>query len=154
VIAVTFDYTEVLKLATDMDILAEKWFPMAMRGAVTEASLFFEREAKIGAPVDTGRLEASIGHGPDGVWEETFAKGVGYWVTVGTNVEYAPYMEYGFTMGVGHVAYIKGAKGFRYVHPFTFEGYHFMQKAANVTERMLGDTIAKHIDRAIAKGGW
>ncbi len=152
--AVTFDYSEVISWAADLDRLWDKWLPLALQGAVLEAALFFEREAKMEAPVDSGRLMASIGHGPDGVWEDGGKKGQGYWIDVGTNVEYAPYMEFGFTMASGHVAYIKAVGGFRYVHPFVFEGYHYMQKAANKTDRMLGDTIGKHMDLAIAKGGW
>lgn len=151
---VTYDYTEVKKLAQDMNVLGDQAFPLAMQAGVTEAALFFEREAKMHAPVDSGRLEASIGHGPEGVWSETFAKSLGYWIDVGTNVEYAPYMEFGFTMGTGHVAFIKKAGGFRYVSPFTFEGYHYMEKASNATEGMLGDTIEKHLNAAIARMGF
>jgi len=147
---VVFDFSSVLKWADGTDILAKKWFPLMMRGAVTEAGLFFEREAKLGAPFDTGRLRSSIGHGANGVWDTNFA-GKDYWVEVGTNVEYAPYMEYGFTMKTGHVAWIKAAGGFRFVHPFTFEGLHFMQKAANKTERILPLIVQRHMDIAIKK---
>ncbi len=153
-IAVTYDYSQVAKLAGDMQILAKEYFPLAIQSGLTEAALFFEREAKLGAPVDTGRLRSSIGHGPDGVWDEKFSASGGYYIDVGTNVEYAPYMEFGFTMASGHVAYIKAAGGFRYVHPFTFEGLHFMQKAANRTERMIGDTLERHLSSAIAKAGF
>lgn len=153
-LSATIDYSEVTKWALEADQLAEKWFPFAMKAATMEAALFFEREAKLGAPVDTGRLKSSIGHGPQGIWSETFAKGKGYWVDVGTNVEYAPYMEFGFTMSQGHVAYIKAAGGFRYVHPFTFEGLHFMQKAGSKTERVMEKIVKRHIDQAIQKGGW
>lgn len=56
---------------------------------IMEASLIVERDAKDKAPVDTGRLRASITH--------RFKKvqnGNSYG-EVGTNVEYAPWLEYG-----------------------------------------------------------
>lgn len=150
---VTYDWSEVLEWAKDLELYETQWFPRAMQDAVLEAGLFFEREAKENAPVDTGRLRASIGHGPAGIWEEGGGKGKGYWIDVGTNVEYAPYMEFGFTMATGHVAYIKAAGGFRYVHPFTFKGYHYMQKAATSTERIIGFIVEKHLGMAIEKAG-
>lgn len=153
-LSVVYDYSDVIEWAQDTKMLAEKWFPLAMQSGVKEAALFFEREAKNFAPHDTGRLKASIGHGPEGIWAEDGAKGRGYWVDVGTNVEYAPYMEFGFTMSKGHVAYIKAAGGFRYVHPFTFEGFHYMQKAGNRTDRMIGPTIERHLAAAAIKAGW
>lgn len=48
-----------------------------------------EGHAKRGTPVDTGRLRNSIGHQVDG--NEVY---------IGTNVEYAPYIEYGTSKGV------------------------------------------------------
>ena len=124
-----------------------------MQMGVTEAAFFFEREAKLLAPHDTGRLRSSIGHGPEGVWEEFFSAGKGYYIDVGTNVEYAPYMEFGFTMSKGHVAYIQAAGGFRYVHPFTFEGLHFMGRAASKTEQAFTDIIERNLASALAKAG-
>lgn len=153
-IEATFDFSEVEKFVDDFYELSDLYFPAAFQAATIEAGFFFEREARLEAPVDTGRLRASIGHGPEGIWEEKFVPGLAYLVTVGTNVEYAPYMEFGFTMSQGHVAYIKAAGGFRYVHPFTFEGYHYMQKAATKTERVLGAIYERHISEAIAKAGF
>ena len=151
-VAVTYDYSEVLDWANDLKTYANELFPKALEGAVLEAGLFFEREAKHHAPVDTGRLRASIGHGADGIWKQGH-EGNAYYIDVGTNVHYAPYMEFGFTMATGHVAFIKKAGGFRYVHPFRFEGYHYMQKAASATGRMIGATVQKHLEMAIRKAG-
>ena len=153
-ISVTFDFSDVEALAQDFYKLSSVYYPAAMMAGVLEAGLFFEREAKMGAPHDTGRLRASIGHGPEGVWDEEFIKGKRYIVEVGTNVEYAPYMEFGFTMSSGHVAYIKAVGGFRYVHPFTFEGLHFFQKAADRTEGILQSILERHITGAIMAGGF
>ncbi len=153
-ISVTFDFSDVMALEQDFYKLADEYYPAAFMAGVLEAGLFFEREAKMGAPVDTGRLKASIGHGPEGVWDEEFQKGKRYVVVVGTNVEYAPYMEFGFTMSSGHVAYIRAVGGFRYVHPFTFEGLHFFQKAADRTEAILMPILERHIAGAIAAGGF
>lgn len=52
--------------------------------AVKQATLIADAEAKKKAPVDTGNLRASISMEVDGL------EG-----TVGTNVEYAPFVEYG-----------------------------------------------------------
>ena len=52
--------------------------------AVTEGALLVEHDAKVKVPVDTGNLRASIHTTPKGKTAE-----------VGTNVEYAPHVEYG-----------------------------------------------------------
>jgi phage gpG-like protein len=49
-----------------------------------KACLLVENDAKRNCPVDTGRLRQSITHRIEG------STGI-----VGTNVEYAPYVEYG-----------------------------------------------------------
>lgn len=51
---------------------------------LTKACLLVENDAKMKCPVDTGQLRASITHYVEG------QTGI-----VGTNVEYAPYVEYG-----------------------------------------------------------
>lgn len=62
----------------------EKISPQNLESALTECCLHVENEAKILCPVDKGPLRASITHEVDGT------QGV-----VGTNIEYAPYVEYG-----------------------------------------------------------
>lgn len=52
--------------------------------ALLNSALIVERDAKINAPVDTGRLANSIAH----IAEKTYAE-------VGTNVEYAKHVEFG-----------------------------------------------------------
>lgn len=56
--------------------------------AMRESTLWVQRDAKLNAPVDTGRLRASIT--PEVRTEALQVLGV-----VGSNVEYAPYMELG-----------------------------------------------------------
>lgn len=152
---VTFDASQVKKWERDLQKLKGQ-LPIVFMGSVREIGLLLEREAKLiltrKGGVDTGRLRASIGHGDDGIFQEAFRPGL-YAVTVGTNVEYAPYVEFGFTMNTPHVAFIKGV-GFRYVHPFTFAGYHFMEEASVVAQRMAHSIVGQHIDRAIKKAGF
>lgn len=61
----------------------------ALHKAVTKAALIVEGEAKKLAPVDTGRLRASITHD---VIENILGEIQG---RVGTNVDYAVHVEYG-----------------------------------------------------------
>ena len=62
-----------------LEILAE-----AKERILEEWGLFAEGEAKLYCPIDTGRLRNSISHDHD---DST--------MVVGTNVEYAPYVELG-----------------------------------------------------------
>lgn len=61
----------------------------AVERALVQGGLRVERDAKKIVPVDTGRLMNSISHRPEG------AGGPNPTVLVGTNVEYAPYVEFG-----------------------------------------------------------
>lgn len=56
--------------------------------ALMTGGLRVERDAKIKVPVDTGRLRSSIA-------TRLTAEGDSRYVEVGTNVKYAPYVEYG-----------------------------------------------------------
>lgn len=56
--------------------------------ALINSALIVERDAKINAPVDTGRLRQSITHKEDFGSENPA-------VEVGTNVEYAKHVEFG-----------------------------------------------------------
>lgn len=62
--------------------------PQRLGAALTRGALLVEREAKALAPVDTGRLRASITHG-------VTVTPVGAEATVGTGVEYAVFQEFG-----------------------------------------------------------
>ena len=77
-------------MAKDFNSLAQ-WFarlikdaPELMEDIVEQTALRVDKEAKKNCPVDTGNLRASISIDLNGMEAE-----------VGTNVEYAPFIEYG-----------------------------------------------------------
>jgi HK97 gp10 family phage protein len=61
----------------------------AVERAIQKGALQVERDAKINAPVDTGRLRASISHRLNNSGTDNPS------ASIGTNVEYAKYVEYG-----------------------------------------------------------
>jgi len=77
----------MINVSVERKRLIKKW-PTKMKDVndkfLPQAAKIVEAEAKRRAPVDTGRLRSSINSGVSG----DVAK-------VGTDVEYAPYMEYG-----------------------------------------------------------
>jgi HK97 gp10 family phage protein len=77
------DHTKEVKEAAEDAILR----------ALETVGLFVEGEAKLRAPVDTGRLRNSITHE---VVPDELA------VYIGSNVEYAPYQEYGTSKMKAH----------------------------------------------------
>lgn len=74
------------KMENDFSTLIEEAAFSQIETALEKVGLMAERNAKIACPVDTGRLRNSISH--------THDKNTAY---VGTNVEYAPYVEMGTT---------------------------------------------------------
>jgi HK97 gp10 family phage protein len=64
----------------------EKELKEAVERALEAVGLTAEAYAKLDCPVDTGRLRNSISHAVDVNEEAAY---------IGTNVEYAPYVEYG-----------------------------------------------------------
>lgn len=89
----------------------------AVRGAVAETALNIETGAKRNAPVDTGRLRSSIG---------TEIVGDGLAADVGSNVEYASYVETGTSV---------------------MAAQPFLTPAAEVEAGKFTDTVAKHARR-------
>ncbi len=77
-----------------------------LRRFFERAAMAIENRAKRNAPVDTGRLRSSLTHQVDGAEVPKFAK-------VGTNVKYAPFMEF----GTGLFAEGEGGKGGRHWPP-------------------------------------
>lgn len=72
------------KMENDFSDLIEQAAFSQIETALEKIGLLMERNAKLACPVDTGRLRNSISH--------THDKNTSY---VGTNVEYAPYVEMG-----------------------------------------------------------
>lgn len=72
------------KMENDFSDLIEQAAFSQIETALEKIGLMAERNAKIACPVDTGRLRGSITH--------THDKNTAY---VGTDVEYAPYVEMG-----------------------------------------------------------
>ena len=71
-----------------MEAKAQQLSGTPMMNALRDCALMVEYDAKVNAPVNTGRLRASIT--PEVRVEGEIVMGV-----VGSNVEYAPYMELG-----------------------------------------------------------
>lgn len=96
----------------------------ALVGAMRKATLIVLRDAKINAPVDTGRLRASIT--PD-VRREGDNEIVG---VVGSNVSYAAYQE----LGTKHM-----------------KGRFYLQRAletnADQVERIIGGAVAEIVNK-------
>lgn len=86
-----------IKMENDFSELMEQAAFSQIERALEHVGLLMERNAKLGCPVDTGRLRNSITHTND--------KNTAY---VGTNVEYAPYVEMG-TVNTGAQPYLKPA---------------------------------------------
>lgn len=107
------------------------------------ATLLVQRSAKIKAPVDTGRLRASIA--PEVRWQGNTAVGV-----VGSDVKYAPFVELGtkphFVPGkyIGVWASRHGLDNsglFVSGKPQPFLQPAFEENAAKIVQ-ILGDTVA------------
>jgi HK97 gp10 family phage protein len=107
------------------------------------ATLLVQRSAKIKAPVDTGRLRASIT--PEVRWQGNTAVGV-----VGSNVKYAPFVELGTRPHFVPQKYIgvwasrhglDNAGLFVSGKPQPFLQPAFEENAAKIVQ-ILGDTVA------------
>ncbi len=85
------------KMGNDFSALVEEAAFSQIERALEKVGLTAERNAKFACPVDTGRLRNSISH--------THDKNTAY---IGTNVEYAPYVEMG-TVNTRAQPYLKPA---------------------------------------------
>ena len=122
-----------------------------MLAAMRDAALLVAREAKTLAPVDTGRLRASIT--PD-----AYKTRDGYEGVVGSNVLYAPYVEFGTRphwpppgalvpwaprhgMSEGTARYIIGTRGTK-AHPYLIPAVeNNVQGIARILERAVDKVI-------------
>ena len=85
------------KMESDFSDLIEQAAFSQIETALEKVGLMAERNAKLACPVDTGRLRNSVTH--------THDKNTAY---IGTNVEYAPYVEMG-TVNTRAQPYLKPA---------------------------------------------
>lgn len=93
------DYASVVMVREDNSEQIANAIHQAVAAALEEIGLAAERFAKRACPVDTGRLRNSITHALN-MDEES--------VYIGTNVEYAPYVELG-THGREGVGFLRHA---------------------------------------------
>jgi len=104
-----------------------------LRQAMLESLQIVGSQAKLNAPVDTGRLRASIGAKTmEGVHE---VRGIGADVVgrIGTRVKYAPYQEIGRTTKAG-----------RWI-----EGRHYLERAAKSQAGEVVRIFRRAIDRLL-----
>ena len=104
------------------------------------ATLLVQRSAKIKAPVDTGRLRASIT--PEVRWQGNKAVGI-----VGSNVIYAPFVELGTRQNLGRFTRSNdGADGGFFV---SANAQPFLQPAFDENKetivRIIGDAVGEII---------
>jgi HK97 gp10 family phage protein len=102
-----------------------------------EAGAFVEGEAKLRAPVDTNRLRDSINY-----------QVTGDRAIVGTNVDYAPHVEYGTSPhAINSPVFIRNV-GWRYIgeHPGT-RAQPFLRPAIDENRRKLMDLFRDSIRR-------
>lgn len=112
------DIEDLLIIREDNTKEMQRLFRKAIAAALEEMGLAGERFAKQEAPVDTGRLRNSITHVID-TGEQA--------VYIGTNVEYAPYQEFG----------VRGR-----------DGKHFLEHAANNHNDYYQRIFKKHMENA------
>ena len=113
-----------------------------------DATLIVMRDARIFAPVDTGRLRASIA--PEVRTEGKTVLGV-----VGSNVKYAPFQEMGFRAHFVPAQYIgvwASRHGFGYTGlPVSGKAKRFLQRAFEQNKSkivaLLGRAVGKIVDR-------
>lgn len=119
----------------------DKLLPEALAKGLEKAGQLIENEAKRKCPVDDGVLRASITHEVD---EENAS------VSIGTNTEYAPYVEFGtgvynpegrktawiFTSADGETYISHGQKAQPFLQPSVDEN---MDKIVEQFENLLGE---------------
>ena len=100
----------------------------AVAAGLEEIGIVAERFAKVACPVDTGRLRSSITHALNMSTQDVY---------IGTNIPYAPYIEFGVSTWDGSGPK-KAPKG----------GYKMLRKAANDHSQLYGDIMKKHLENA------
>jgi len=112
--------------------LSGEFMQRPMRRFFTRAAIAVQSDAKKRAPVDTGRLRSSLTYNID-------PRALPLWAKVGTNVTYAPFMEYG--------------TGVLSESPESTSGWHAPSAAALETWARRHGTSGFTVAAAIAKRG-
>ena len=98
-VKISVEVQGIKEVQRNLEAVAKNLHGTPMINAMRDATLYIDRDAKKNAPVDTGRLRASIT--PEVTSEGETVRGV-----VGSNVTYAPYVEFNekahHTIGKAH----------------------------------------------------
>jgi HK97 gp10 family phage protein len=125
----------------------------AMQDAMWDATLVVEAQARRLAPVDTGRLRASIV--PQVVQRDNVVKGI-----VGSNVKYAPYMELGARPHWPPLAALEVWARRHHTSAFLVaraiarrgtKARRFLQRAVMENRNKIGEILSRTIGRIVEK---
>lgn len=127
-----------------------------MESAMRQAVLVVERDAKKNAPVDTGRLRASITGEvrSEGLFSST-VKGI-----VGSNVKYAPYVELGTKPHFPPLdalqtwAARRGMSAYQVARAIAARGtkaVRYLQRAVESNEKKIMDILGDGVEKIIRK---
>lgn len=134
---------QLQEFGDDLRLLAEL-LDVAIDSGVERTALQVERTAKRKAPVDTGTLRGSIE-----------ARNVGdYQYAVGTNVEYAPHVEYGrgsVTADDGYLRFKVDGEVFYRKSVGPAKAQPFLRPALRAHRSDLVENIEDEIDRLVAE---
>jgi hypothetical protein len=111
-----------------------------MLRAMRDATLLVSRDAKINAPVNTGRLRASI-------LPEVRANGTEVMGVVGSNLEYAPWMELGTGTFAGNAPHKIGIDGVVALAQWAMRKRIVKRTKTGLSELSMGYIIALGIMR-------
>jgi len=141
----TLDIRELRRVQKELEQKIKDLHGAEMLMAIRTATLMVQRDAKINAPSNTGRLRASIV--PSVTSREDVIEGV-----VGSNVTYAPYVEFGTKPHWPPLAPIM-----RWVHLKKMAGTYSVKTKRRTggagRQRSEDYIVAKWIQRAIAEHG-
>ena len=111
--------------------------------AMKTATLGVQRRAKLNAPVDTGRLRASI-------WPSVKQSGNIITGVIGSNVEYAPYQEFGtygskggYYVGLGAEKVREGRAGRK--------GLYYMRRALEQSAKEIRRLLSRFVEQVVKK---
>jgi len=125
----------------------------AMVEAMRDATLLVEAQARKLAPVDTGRLRASIV--PQVVQRDNVVKGI-----VGSNVKYAPYMELGARPHWPPIAALEVWARRHHTTAFLvaraiarrgIKARRFLQRAVMENRNRIGEILSRTVGRIVEK---